>query len=67
MARITQQDIADLKLAKGGVETEYGTEAAARYERLAELGYVKEVTLTDRGVAWKLSGDGLKIAYADED
>lgn len=67
MADLTPEDIDALKLAKAGIECEHGTEAGKRYERLGELGYVKESTLTANGVAWHLTTRGAEIAYQDDD
>lgn len=60
------QQAEDLLLAKGGVETERGTVASLRYEELAEAGYIKEATLTENGVAWRLSSRGAAIVYSDD-
>lgn len=67
MSDLSEEDISALKLAKGGVECEYGTTLISRYERLCELGYVKEATLTANGVAWRLTTRGAEIAYQDDD
>jgi hypothetical protein len=64
--QLSDEDVAALVLAKGGVETEHGTQMGKRFERLCELGYVKEATLTANGVAWRLSSRGAEIAYADD-
>jgi len=62
---LSDEDVAALILAKGGVETEHGTQMGKRFERLCELGYVKEAILTENGVAWRLSQRGAEIAYAE--
>lgn len=67
MARYpTDAERVALRLAIGGINTRTGTPAHDVYERLCDLGWVKEVTLTGDGVAWKLSGDGLSYAFAEE-
>lgn len=67
MTDLKPEDLAALKLAKGGIECENGTKAGEHYERLCEMGYVKESTLTANGVAWHLTARGAEIAYRDDD
>jgi hypothetical protein len=62
----TDAELTALRLAIGGITTRKGTPAHAVYERLDEEGWVKVVTLTDDGIAWKLSGDGISYAFAAE-
>lgn len=64
MSNLTDEDIAAIKLATGGVECEHGTTAGQRYARLCELGYVNEATPTANGIAWKLTRKEAEIAYA---
>lgn len=52
-----------LRSAHGGRNTEEGTEIHDLFEAMAEKGWVKEVTLTAYGVAWKLTRDGIKLAH----
>jgi len=67
MDDLTEADVAAIKLAKGGVQCEHDTEAGKRYERLCELGYVKEATLVVNGVAWRLTTKGAELAYQDDE
>jgi hypothetical protein len=54
-----------LDLASGGISLPAGSPAEAIAERLAERGYMKTVIETGRGYAWKLTGAGCAIVYAD--
>lgn len=67
MADLSEEDIAALRLAKAGVECEHGTTLISTYERLYEMGYVKEASLTANGVAWRLTTRGAEIAYQDDE
>ena len=63
---LTDADAAALVASKGGITAQHDTDAGRRYERLSALGYVKEVSLIEKGVAWKLTMEGHAIAYADK-
>lgn len=63
---VTDEEMTALKAAKGGHITEYGTAEQELFEQLADRGWVQEVSETGAGMAWKLSGDGLKLAYGGE-
>lgn len=58
----TERERLLLHRARGGRSTTFGTAEHEAFEAMAEQGWVKEATLTDEGVAWRLSGDGLKYA-----
>lgn len=62
----TTEQLAALRRAMGGATTYVGTSEHLLFESLAERGWVKEATVVDGGVAWKLSGDGIDLAYGDE-
>jgi hypothetical protein len=61
----TAGELAALKTARGGRSTDFGTAEHELFEAMAERGLVKEVTFTGTGIAWRLSGQGLELAYAD--
>jgi cellulose synthase/poly-beta-1,6-N-acetylglucosamine synthase-like glycosyltransferase len=63
---VTPEELADLKRARGGYETVDGSPEGLRFEKLDEKGLVKVSVLGDGITTWKLSGDGLRLAYADE-
>lgn len=58
----TDEQFAALVSAKGGRTTTEGTAEHTLFEAMADLGWVKESTITANGIAWRLSGDGLKLA-----
>ena len=62
----TPTEIDLLRAAKGGLFTANGSPQLLLAEDLEERGWLKVVDLGERGIEWKLSGDGLKIAYLDE-
>lgn len=65
MPEPTSAELRALRVARGGFSTSKGTALHDLFEQMAERGWVKEATLTAGGVAWRLSGEGLELAYAD--
>lgn len=61
--RPTELELAALRSARGGAATIHNTPEHARFEKMRDKGWVKVATPIDGGVAWRLSGDGLRYAY----
>lgn len=59
----SEAELRALRSAHGGRITEEGTGLHELFESMAEKGWVKEVTPTAYGMAWKLTGDGITLAY----
>jgi hypothetical protein len=58
-----RSDRALLRLARGGISLPKDTPAYRRALSLEKRGALKEVADSERGRAFKLSGEGLSIAY----
>ncbi|QUT04858.1 hypothetical protein KFK14_17760 [Sphingobium phenoxybenzoativorans] len=59
----SEAELRALRSAHGGRSTEEGTDLHAMFEAMAKKGWVKEVTLTGDGIAWKLTRDGIMLAH----
>ncbi|WP_022687193.1 hypothetical protein [Sphingomonas phyllosphaerae] len=65
MSDLSPREISDIKAAESGVEVEAGaSDGAARYDRLAAAGYVKEIEGPAPNRAWIITAKGYE-AIAD--
>lgn len=59
----TEEQLSALRNARGGRTTLAGTAENLLFEQMSEKGWVKVVDIDDVDTVWKLSGEGLRLAY----